>query len=678
MLCLLLLLSQERGIAAPPQDSSYIDSVNIIHYKAGQIIYDLERSLIILQDSSQITYQDITLHSDSAYYYIETNNLEAFGACDLRQLDDSIQGSYLRYNIDTKKAVMSGGITQIDKGLITGKEIYWIDEKTINAYNGMYTTCTDTPPHYYFYAPRMKVYIGDMVITRPIVLYVEGYPIAAAPFWFVPISSKRKSGLLPFRAGNSSTFGKYIKGLSYYLVLSDYADVTFQLDAMEKKGIMPHAEAVWDFTPFSKGSIYGSYIRETDTETERYTIKARNNSAYFLLGSQFNCDIKYVSDRTYEQDYADTMLLRLDREITSQATLSRDIMGVKNSVTWERHERYQDSSITEKVPFYSMTMPARMLFSLLSYSLSGHFNRRRATTPDLQSDLWGANLQTNPQLQQNVLNLFTISPQAVFDYALFNQDTADNPYPSRFAYSLGVTATTNLYRVYTLGIPGIHGVLHKILPRLSYAYTPDFDVGVLPVISGIPSFAEAQNIGFGVDQIIDAKTGEQQDKHTLLRMGLGSTYSLLTDSLSNITFNAELPYNPLPAPFSRFASQITGNINPYSGDYDYTLSNTTAFQLDFLTLNINQSYKKDGTYQIWFNGDVKPTHHWTVSYSARYDRTMRTFVDYSFSVKRDLHCWQAVLNFDQLGDNWRYDFKVYIKDIPDVQIGKGLLGYFLE
>jgi lipopolysaccharide assembly outer membrane protein LptD (OstA) len=677
MLCLLLLLSQEGGSTALQQDSSRVDSVSIIHYSAQQITYDLERSLIILRDSSKISYQDITLLSDSAYYYIETNNLEAFGTCDLRQMEDSIRGSYLRYNIDTKKAVMSGGVTQIDKGLLTGEEIYWVDEKTINAYNGIYTTCTDTPPHYYFYAPRMKVYIGDMVITRPIVLFVEGYPVAAAPFWFVPISSKRKSGLLPFRAGNSSAYGKYIKGLAYYLVLSDYADVTFQLDAMEKKGAMPHAEAVWDFTPFSKGSIYGSYIREIDTKTERYTIKARNNSPYFLWGSQFNCDIKYVSDRAYEQDYADTILLRLEREITSQATLTRNIMGVKNTVSLERHERYQDSSITEKLPFYSMTMPARMLFSLLSYSVSGHFNRLRANTPDEQSDVWGTNLQTAPQLQQNVFNLFTVSPQAVLDYALFSADTADNPYPQRFAYSLGVTATTNLYRVYGIGVAGIQGVLHKILPRVSFTYTPDFDVGALPVISGIPSFSRAQSIGFGIDQTVEAKIGED-NKHTLLRMGLGSSYSLLTDSLSSITFNAELPYNPLPAPFSRFSSQITGSLDPYSGDYRYTLSNTTALQLEFLTLTVNQSYTRDGAYQIWFNGDLKPSDHWNISYSARYDRNTHAFVDYSFSVKRDLHCWQAVLNFDQLGDIWRYDFKVYIKDIPDVQIGKGLLGSFLE
>ncbi len=229
-----LVLLQDRGLESQ-EDTLFPDSIDVVHYSAKKIIYDLEKSRITLQDSSIITYQDIKLLSDSAYYYVERHHLEAFGNCDLRQMDDSIKGNYLRYNIETKKALMKSGKTQIEKGFLEGQEIYWIDEKTVNAYHGKYTTCNDTPPHYYFYSPRMKLYLGDMVIARPIVLYIQGFPVMAAPFWFVPISSRRKSGLLPFRLGNSSIFGKYIKGFAYYLVISDYADITFQLDAMEKR-----------------------------------------------------------------------------------------------------------------------------------------------------------------------------------------------------------------------------------------------------------------------------------------------------------------------------------------------------------------------------------------------------------------------------------------------------------
>ena len=106
------------------QDTTLSDTTDIIRYQANSITYDLEKSIIILRDSSVITYKDIRLTSDSAHYYVETNHLEAFGECDLRQMSDSIKGDYLKYNIGNKKALMTKGETQIDNGFLTGDEIY--------------------------------------------------------------------------------------------------------------------------------------------------------------------------------------------------------------------------------------------------------------------------------------------------------------------------------------------------------------------------------------------------------------------------------------------------------------------------------------------------------------------------------------------------------------------------
>jgi lipopolysaccharide assembly outer membrane protein LptD (OstA) len=678
ILCFFLILSQNGGSEYTPQDSSVLDTVDVIHYSAKTIVFDLEKSLIRLYDSSRITYQDITLLSDSAYYHIKLKHLEAFSRCHLRQLDDSIKGNYLRYNIASKKALMTGGRTQIEQGYINGERIVWVDERTVNAYNGYYTTCSDSPPHYYFYSPKMKVYLDDMVIARPIILYIEGYPVLAAPFWFVPISSKRKSGLLPFRAGNSSTFGKYIKGLSYYLVLSDYADITIQLDAMEKKGVMPHLEGVWDFAPFTKGTAYGSYIREIDTKIERYNIKFRNVSEYFLFGSQFSCDMQYLSDNSYDQDYADTTLLWLKKEITSQATISKSIIGFKNTVIFERHENFSDSIVTEKMPFYSVTSPSRLLFSSISYSLSGHVNRSRSSTPQYESDIVGANIHTAPSLQQNILHLFTVAPHVVLDYAVFDSDTVGNRWPTRFGYSFGATASTNLYRVFNTDVFGVHGILHTITPSIAYSYTPDFNFSMFPTVSGIPQFSKTHGVTFGINQTVDAKVGEDMKKVTFVRTNASSGYNFITDSLSLLSYSAELAYNPFPKPLTAFSVQVIGSVNPYSKDYTYTLLNNTTLTLDFFTLTLNQSYTKDGVYQVWFNGEIKPTMNWSIVYGARYDWDNKKLVDYNLRVKRNLHCWEAVFNINQLGDSWRYDFKVYIKDIPDVSIGKGLLGSILD
>ncbi len=660
------------------QDTTLSDTADVIHYQANQIIYDLERSVIILKDSSLINYKDIRLTSDSAYYYIETNHLEAFGQCDLRQMNDSIKGDLLKYNIENKKALMTRGKTQIDNGFLTGEEIYWIDEKTVNSYHGKYTTCNDSPPHYYFYSPKMKVYLGDMVIARPIYLYIQGIPVIGAPFWFVPISSKRKSGLLPFRIGNSSIFGKYVRDFAYYLVISDYADITLQLDALEKKGIMPHIETVWDYSPFSKGRAYASYIRDTETEQVRYSIEARNRSDLFLLGSSLNFDIKYVSDNSYRQDYAETTAIWLEREIISQATLTRNLWGYKNTFSFERRQDFTDSTVSLKLPYYTLSGPSSMLFSTVNYSISGHVSRDRLTTKEDTSDVIGANLHTTPTVQQNVLNLFSLSPRVDLDLAVFDEDSAGNEWPTRFGYSFITTASTNLFRVFNFEMLGIHGVLHKVLPSISYTYTPDFDHTGFPLATGIPNYVHTNSIGFNLSQELEAKIGEELKKSNILRLNLGTRYDLISDSVSSIDFLVSAPYNPFPAPVSNFSVQMTGGIDPYTRDYSYNITNTFGVKFDFFSLNVNQSYRRGGIYQIWFNGDLKPTKNWSLTYSARYDWQTRSIIDYTFGLVRDLHCWEAMLNVNQLGDDWRYDFKVRIKTIPEVSIGKGLLGYLFE
>ncbi len=659
-------------------DTLHTDSLNIVIYSARTINYNLDSAVVILNDSVFISYRDIQLFSDSAYYYIDKKTLEAFGLCRLKQANDSIRGAHLKYNLDTKKAMMDTGRTQIQKGFIEGKKIYWVEEKIVNAYDGKYTTCSDSPPHYYFYAPRMKVFLGDMVIARPIYLYIYDMPVIAAPFWFVPISSKRKSGLLPFKAGNSRAYGKFIRGFAYYYVISDYADITLQIDAMEKKGIMPHLEGVWDYSPYTAGNFHINYIRELDTRLTRYSIEARNNSPYFLFGSNFNCDIKYMSDNRYRSDYAETTIIWVDKEITSQATLNRDFGEIKNTVVLERKVDFGDTTTFEKIPYYTITTPSRQLFSFLTYSLSGHIIYDRKFYLHEKVEAGGANIHTSPSFKQNVLDLFSVAPGLDIDFAVFNEDTSGNKFPTRLGYSFFINASTNLFRVYSIEILGIKGVLHKVTPGISYNYTPKFDFGKFPVVYGIPGYAQLHNIGFGINQEFEAKVGEKNEKKNFAQISLNGGYNLINDTIAPLNYSINLPLNPFPKPITVFNTRFSGTYNLYTKEYTYTVDNGASMHMENFEININQTYTKGGKYQIGFNGKINPTQNWSIAYSGRYDYELKKFVDYSLSLTRNLHCWEGLFSFSQFGNDWRYDFKVRIKEIPEVAIGRGLLGYLIE
>ncbi len=385
-----------------------------------------------------------------------------------------------------------------------------------------------------------------------------------------------------------------------------------------------------------------------------------------------------MSDNSYRSDFAETTILWVDKEITSQATLQKDLWGTKNNLTLERKVDFGDTVTFEKIPYYTITTPSRLLFSFLSCSFTGHISYDRRFTAHDSTTAGGANIHTSPSFKQNISDLFSISPGVDLDLAIFDKDTLGNMFPARFGYSFGTNASTNLYRVYDIGILGISGILHKVMPNVFYHYTPDFDFGRFPNVSGIPSYFHSHGFKFGLNQEFEAKLGEKKEKKNFLQISLGSGYNLLNDSLLPVNFSLTFPINPFPKPITNFNTRLDGYYNMYTKEYSYTINHSTGLQTENFKININQSYTKGGDYQVWFNGEIKPTTNWQVSYSARYDYKNKKIVDYSLTLTRDLHCWQGVFSFTQLGDNWRYDFKVYIKDIPEVAIGRGLLGYIIE
>jgi hypothetical protein len=68
---------------------------------------------------------------------------------------------------------------------------------------------------------------------------------------------------------------------------------------------------------------------------------------------------------------------------------------------------------------------------------------------------------------------------------------------------------------------------------------------------------------------------------------------------------------------------------------------------------------------------------WNIGISGAWNITTGQITNYQLDVVKDLHCWEFVGNFTRFGSRWSYDFKLRIKDIPDVAVGKGLFSWAL-
>ena len=72
------------------------------------------------------------------------------------------------------------------------------------------------------------------------------------------------------------------------------------------------------------------------------------------------------------------------------------------------------------------------------------------------------------------------------------------------------------------------------------------------------------------------------------------------------------------------------------------------------------------------NSSFNLTKKWKVSYRARFDLLKRDLVSHSFSIYRDLHCWELSMNWTPNGFGQGINFKLNVKSptLRDLKIEK--------
>ena len=202
------------------------------------------KRLVYYYGGATVTYQDMKLTADYLEYDMLNNTVFARGRKDLvtgemTGLPEMTQGSQtykmdeLRYNFTSQKARVTNMVTKESDGLLQGKKIKMLPDKSINMRDGIYTVCDLEEPHYYLKLSMAKV------ITKPSQKTVFGpaWPVVGGvtvpiglPFGFVPKKPSRATGLLMPTFGEEQARGFFMKDAGMYFVLGDYFDLSLTGD----------------------------------------------------------------------------------------------------------------------------------------------------------------------------------------------------------------------------------------------------------------------------------------------------------------------------------------------------------------------------------------------------------------------------------------------------------------
>ena len=201
------------------------------------------KKMIYYYGDVSVTYGNMKLTADYMEYDLNTATLYARGTKDttgvikgmpvMEQGKKTYTMEEVRYNFETQKARITNMVTHEQDGILHGKNIKMMPDRSINMTNGKYTVCDCEEPHYYLHLTAAKV------MTKPSQKTVFGpaYPVIAdvplpigLPFGFIPKRPDRATGILFPTFGEETKRGFYVRDAGLYFVIGDYFDIALTGD----------------------------------------------------------------------------------------------------------------------------------------------------------------------------------------------------------------------------------------------------------------------------------------------------------------------------------------------------------------------------------------------------------------------------------------------------------------
>ena len=465
--------------------SAALDSVA---YRADRIDYYVARNRIVLTGTSVVGYQDTVLLADDIEYDPDAQVLSAYGSPDLREKSERLAGHALAYDLSEQSGVVADGVTTFEDGLYSGQKIARSADGTLMVQRGVYTTCADDPPHYRLVSHRMKVYLDDKVIARPVILYIGEIPLFALPFYVFPIRKDRHSGFLipQIELGITESGGRFVRNFGYYWAPNDYTDVTLWGDYYEQTKWIGHAEVRYKLRYVLSGSVNASFMEEMLNNRRRWDLKLSHRQEFgrnWTAGASGD----FRSDATYASDTFQTIEESVNRSLHSQLWLRGRWSGLSAGVTLDRREQIDQDRISELLPKIDVTASQRplasadegsslisKLLSRVSYSWDARAVNDRDRKGDELDVRQAAGVGLTLRASGKLLGWLNVSPRASARQNWYDRDREGRKFPTRLTYDAGLSAGTTLYGTFFPGLGPLDGLRHIVESSASFGWTPEF------------------------------------------------------------------------------------------------------------------------------------------------------------------------------------------------------------
>lgn len=542
------VLPDSLSLARPDSLQAVTAKTDSLFYSAERIHFDYQKNLIRLYGQPVVNYQDSEIQADSLFVDLDKERSYSFGPTRMRDAEQLLLGSRVRYDVDTQTGILENGFSMVEKGYYGGAELRKTGSNIYDIDGGSFTNCDLEEPSFWFWSKQLRIYRSDKIVGKPVIGYVNHFPVFYFPFITVPIKRGRYPGFLIPSPDYNNIDGISIRDIAYYYPYKDYADFTVGFDMMEKTGWKAKFDSEYIKRYAFKGNLNASFQHGISSSgvNNDWAVQGRHHQDLPERAS-FDANLNFISNKRIWQssdDLDQSLAQRLSSSLAYSKPLGSSYFSAGSSFTQDLVNDTASLSLPS-ASFSLSSRPVSELFGLSSDTWLSNLNYRYSTSLEhtgyikekkygLGDIIWDNSYDPADTTGSTFINEHHLGMRHSFGLGLnykllgwlnlshgleagevwMDRDKKANK-PARGAdFSANSSMRFNLYGIRNFRNFPISSVRHTLSPTVGISYQPDsrrnsdlYSFGSI----GVRSSDKSANLNFSLDNKWQIKTGSGEN-----------------------------------------------------------------------------------------------------------------------------------------------------------------------
>jgi Tat protein translocase TatC len=358
-------------------------------YRADSATVFIQGQRVLLKGEALTERQGAMLEADTIRYQQNSCLLDASGTPRLFDRGQVLVGEGIKYDTCRRRGVVNDALTNFSEGssvwFLRGNVAQDSSSSRIYAGSSEITSCDLPTPHYHFSAREVKWVSKNVMVARPVVLYVRDVPILWLPFIFQDVRPGRRSGILVPQFGLNDlvrptrTYNRQITNIGYYWAPNDYVDVTGRLDWFANRYVQYGVSGQYRWlNRFMNGDVGLNEQRQVGGGsglTFRW-----DHRQQFNLSTSLNFNVNYASNTAVIQGNAIDPLQNT-QQITSSLNYSKQLSWATLTIGGNRRQSLTDGSVQQLLPALTLSPVPIALGSNVTWSPGLSFTNNTTSNP---------------------------------------------------------------------------------------------------------------------------------------------------------------------------------------------------------------------------------------------------------------------------------------------------------